>query len=197
MRLLAIFSLLGLLAACSGDSSAVMSSWNDGAGGSSAGPTGAGGHAPLATGGTGGQLTATGGSGGGLTIATGGIAGGAGGAVAVPGGTRDVQTAQCTTTSSGGGCPSDSAFLQCLKGPCGSALAAAYQGNTGPCADFANCMFACSCGSGRSTCETDCLNKALASSSCSPRIVDLLSCWSLNNCARPDCSGGSQPVTTP
>jgi hypothetical protein len=185
MRLLVALSLFGLLAACSGDSSSVMSAWNDGDGGSAA-----------ATGGSGGQSVAKGGSGGGVTTSTGGSAGGIGGTVTVPGGARDAQTAQCTVTSAGGGCPVDSAFLQCLKGPCGSALSAAYQGNTGPCADYASCMFNCSCGAGRSACENDCFNKAYSSSSCSPRMIDLMACWSLNNCAWPDCSSASNSVTT-
>jgi hypothetical protein len=182
MRLLVAFSLLGLLAACSGDSSSVMSVWTDGDGGAgSGGLSGSGGR-----GGSGGQTTsAQGGSGGNTT-----------GSINVRGGTRDVATAQCTTTSNGGGCPFTAADLECVQGPCGTYLRACYQGTTGVCADYAVCMQNCPCDSGRSTCESDCLqNKALSNGDCAMCALDLASCYSKNGCLLPNCSGGATTDT--
>jgi len=189
MRLLAAFSLLGLLAACSGDSSSVMSVWTDPEGAGTGGvvdPAGLGGR----TGATGGQ----GGHGGATTIpiSTGGSAGGATGSIAVRGGNRDVATAQCTSTSAGGGCPFTAADLQCVQGPCGSNLRACYQGPTGICGDYAACMLACPCDSGRSACESSCLQtKALSNADCASCALDLVSCYSKNGCVLPTCAGGT------
>ncbi len=191
MRLLAALSLAGLLAGCSGDSSAVMSVWNDGGSAGAGGARGQGGQGPATTAGVGGA--------GGAVVPTGGIAGSAG-VVVVPGGSRDVVTTQCTTTSSGGGCPADLAFLQCLTGPCGKSLAACYQGDsvapTGLCGPFAACMLTCPCDGGRSTCEAACLqNKGFGDADCSPCLGDLYSCWSKNGCAPPVCASAGNSVT--
>jgi hypothetical protein len=188
MRLPTLLSLLGLLAACSGDSSTVMSIFDDASAGGGTGH-GSGGSGGAATSGQGGS------GGGGVTIpvGSGGSGGSVSGLVSVRGGTRDVATAQCTTTSNGGGCPADPAFLQCLKGPCGGKLADCYQsGSAGLCADYAACMLTCPCEKGRSTCESDCLqNKAATSETCGPCLVNFLACWSTNGCAPAACSSTS------
>lgn len=177
MRLFVALPLLGLLVACSGDSSSVMSSWSDETGGQ-----GAGGAGGWSDGGSGGRAGA-GGTGG--TVSTGGTSGDS---ILVRGGKRDLITAQCTATSNGGGCPVDTKLLSCLQGPCGSYLSACFQGTSGPCGDYAVCMFNCPCDSGRSTCESACLSdKGLGDEKCSPKIVDLLACWSSNGCATPSC----------
>lgn len=174
MRLVSALLLFGLLAACSGDSSSIMSTWNDdtgGAGGSAAG--GQGGSPGL--GGSGGVTT---------TIPSGGTAG----VVAVQGGARDGMNAQCVATSSGGGCPVGGAFLGCLQGSCAEALRKAYQGTSGPCAAYAACMFNCPCDSGRSGCELTCFNdKGIGDETCSPRLLELLTCLSMDGCAQPTC----------
>jgi hypothetical protein len=177
MRLLVAFSLVGFFAACSGDSSSVMSSWNDETGGQSGGATGG-------SSGAGGRAGA-GGNGGAVTTSTGGVSGDS---IVVRGGTRDPITAQCTATSNGGGCPVDTSLLSCMQGPCGSSFSDCFQGTNGPCGDYAACMFNCPCDSGRSTCENACLSdKGWGSETCSPKMVDLLVCWSNNGCAVPTC----------
>jgi hypothetical protein len=164
-----------------------MSVWTDpGASGTGgvAGSGGSGGH--TATGGQGGS--------GGVTsaISTGGSAGGTTGTLAVRGGVRDVATAQCISTSSGGGCPFTAADLQCVQGPCGSNLRACYQGPSGICADYATCMLACPCDTGRSTCENGCLQtKAMSNPDCASCALDLVSCYSKNGCVLPTCAGGA------
>jgi hypothetical protein len=181
MRLFLAFSLLGLMAACSGDSSSVMSSWNDEATGGAAGTGGI-----ASAGGSGGHVQ--GGSGGSVTVPSAGGAGG-GSSVVVRGGVRDSATAQCTVTSSGGGCAVDAALLSCVKDKCGNYLAACFQGTAGPCGEYAACMFACPCDSGRSACENLCLtDKGFGSDTCNPRMLDFLSCWSVNGCTLPTCT---------
>ncbi len=186
MRSLVAFSFFGLLAACSGDSSSVMSAWTDS---DAAVPLGgSGGHITVATGGQGGKGgTVT------IPISTGGSAGGGiSGSLVVRGGIRDVATAQCTSTSAGGGCPFTPTDLQCVQGPCGDNLRACYQGATGICADYATCMLGCPCDSGRSTCESGCLQtKALSNADCASCAADLVSCYSRNGCVLPTCSGGA------
>jgi hypothetical protein len=185
MRLFLAFSLFGVLAACSGDSSSVMSVWTDD---DTGGSLGAGGQSTTSTG-TGGWVGSKGGSGGQATTVPAPTGGSGGSVVTVRGGTRDVATAQCLTTSNGGGCPADAAYLQCLKTSCASALAACYQaGASGACADFAACMFACPCDSGRSDCEYGCLTtKGYGDSKCTSRLGDLMGCGSLQGCATPIC----------
>jgi len=173
MRLFVALSLFGLLAACSGDSSSVMSPWSDETGGVGGGAAG-GSPGRGGSGGNGGVATTTAPAGG--------------GAVIVKGGSRDATTAQCISTSNGGGCPVDTALLQCLQGPCGSYLSACFQGQTGPCAGYAACMFSCPCDSGRSNCELTCLtDKGTGDEICSPHIMDFIACWSLNSCPKPAC----------
>jgi hypothetical protein len=186
MRLVLAFSVLGLLAACSGDSSSVMSSWDDDTGGTWAG--GAGGRGGAVSGGQSGSV-GKGGSGGTggvatTTIPTGGMAGN----IVVPGGARDSVTAQCVSTSSGGGCPIGGTMLRCLQGVCATALSGCFQGTSGPCAAYATCMFNCPCDAGRSACELTCFNdKGTGDETCGPHIVDLAACLSLNGCAQSAC----------
>lgn len=177
MRLLVAFSLFGLLAACSGDSSSVLSSWNDETGGVGGGLVGAGGSAGKGgSGGSGGVVT--------TTVSTGGTAGN----ITVRGGARDATTAQCVSTSSGGGCPIGGSLLRCLQGPCASALAGCFQGTSGPCAGYATCMFNCPCDSGRSLCETNCLtDKGSGDDTCGPHLLDLSACLSVNDCLQSAC----------
>jgi hypothetical protein len=187
MRLVLAFSLFGLLASCSGDSSSVMSSWDDETGGALGGGAGGsmGGRGGSAAGGQGG-LAGQGGSGGvaTTTIPTGGAAGN----ITVPGGARDAVTAQCISTSSGGGCPIDSTSLQCWKGPCGAAVSACFKGTSGPCADYAACLFNCPCNAGRSNCEFACLSdKGTGDEKCTPFLNDLGVCLSANSCVKMAC----------
>jgi len=160
MRFFAIAFLTGLLAVvgCAGDSSSVMSVWND---------SGAGG--------TGGS-TAEGGSGGQVSTET----------ISVVGGIRDVATAQCISTS-GGACSLSSADLSCLKGNCGSSLAKCYSTNGtaagGQCLTYANCMLQCPCNAGKSNCENNCFsNDVTAIPDCYSCIIDLSTCASRYSC---------------
>lgn len=190
MRLVLAFSLFGLLASCSGDSSSVMSSWGDETGGALGGGAGGstGGRGGSAAGGQSG-IAGKGGSGGSGGVATTTIpTGGTAGNVTVQGGARDGTNAQCVATSSGGGCPVGGTLLRCLQGPCATALSGCFQGTSGPCAAYAACMFSCPCDSGRSSCELNCLNdKGTGDEKCSPHIVDLAACLSLNGCAQTAC----------
>jgi hypothetical protein len=198
MRGLALILAAGTMvyAGCSGDASALMSVWNDDAGvGQSGGALASGG---VAGAGYGGQTFAKGGSGGGyggqpfVLGGSGGAAGSGGiassGIVYVPGGTRDLATAQCTTTS-GGACPVSGSYIACLRTSCASNLSACYYSDGyakavgGDCRDYANCMLGCSCDAKRSTCEDSCLQSfGLGDSLCSTCLFNLWSCTSTHNC---------------
>jgi len=126
MRLLALLFVTGsfALVGCSGDSSALMSVWND------SGAGGAGGK-PM-TGGVGGQGAVNGGSGGGVTIPLGGSGGSVvSGTIRVTGGTRDLASAQCLSTS-GGACPVSGSYLTCLEGNCPTNLTDCYYSDGSP-----------------------------------------------------------------
>jgi hypothetical protein len=175
MRFLAFIFVTGSFAVvgCSGDSSALMSVWND------AGVGGAGGK-PM-TGGMGGQIVTNGGSGG----AAGSIVGGT---VLVTGGTRDLATTQCISTS-GGACPVSSSYLTCLQYNCSTNLTACYYSDGisraagGVCQAYANCMLACSCDANRSSCENVCWqNDAMAIPDCFSCLISLAGCVSNYNC---------------
>jgi len=174
---------------CSGDSSALMSVWNDDAGVVRTGGAVASGGA---AGGYGGQPFVMGGSGGGYSgqaFVMGGSGGaiGAGGSVSsvvvyVPGGTRDLATNLCTTTS-GGTCPVSGDYIACLKSDCATNLSQCYylDGHAkavgGDCLDYANCMLGCSCGAERSACEESCVQSfAYANSVCSDCFSNLWLC---------------------
>jgi hypothetical protein len=183
---------------CSGDSSALMSVWNDDAGVGPAGGAGASGVGGATGAGYGGQPFAKGGSGGGYggqPFVMGGSGGSdgsggsvSGGVVSVPGGTRDLATAQCISTS-GGTCPVSGDYLACLRSSCGANLSECYYSDGyakavgGDCRDYANCMLHCSCDAGRSACEDSCLqNLGLTDSVCSTCLFNLWTCTSLHNC---------------
>ena len=194
MRLFVAILVTGTLVSvgCDGDSSAVMSVWNDSGAGNSlgsggmpqkGGAIGAGGQ-----GGKGGQITfTTGGTGGSIITAQGGSGGQAGGGtVRVTGGSRDLATAQCVSTS-GGSCPVSSTYLTCLESNCGTSLTTCYYSDGvssaagGVCRSYANCMLACSCDANRSTCESACLQN-YANPDCSTCLYNLLACSSRYNC---------------
>jgi hypothetical protein len=166
MRLLAFLFVTGSLAfvGCAGDSSSLMSVWND---------SGVGGGQPPAGG--------AGGAGG---------EGGAGGdgTMVVPGGERDLATAQCISTT-GGGCLFSSSDLACIKGNCAQQLSACYSqpgGSTsapgGECLAYANCMLACSCDRNQLPCESNCQQKYFLMNNCGMCIVKLGTCTSTFNC---------------
>lgn len=170
MRLLAAVSVTGLLvfAGCSGDSSSIMSVWNDGGAGNSPGVGGAGGSSTNAQGGAGGQVGT--------------------GTISVTGGIRDVATAQCISTS-GGACPLSSTDLSCLKGNCGASLTDCYSasgtsgGAAGRCLKYANCMLGCPCDAGKSNCENTCFsNDVMAIPDCSSCLINLDACASTFGC---------------
>jgi hypothetical protein len=175
MRLLAFLFVTGSFAVvgCAGDSSAIMSVWND---------SGVGGVQPPA-GGAGGQ----GGPTGGTTTASGGSSGG--GSIVVSGGVRDLATAQCTSTT-GGACMFSSDYLACLRGNCGQKLGACYsQPGTstsaagGVCLKYANCLLGCPCDASKSTCESNCGQNYLSTDyNCEMCIYNLGSCASTFNC---------------
>jgi hypothetical protein len=154
-----------------------MSVWNDG------GPGGAaGGH-------------------GGTSTPSSGGAGGVGGVgadtIAVPGGTRDLATTQCTSTT-GATCPVPGDYLACLEGYCSAKLTACYysagvsSAAGGMCRAYANCMRACPCNSGRSSCEDACMqNYASTDPNCSTCMLDLLVCSSTYGCTIPSTCASS------
>ncbi len=156
---------------CAGDSSSVMSVWNDG------GPGGSlGGQTVVATGGAGG-------AGGGSGLAR--------GSVAVRGGTRDLATTQCTRTS-GTACAVDRTYLDCLEGRCSASLTTCYSSDGisaatgGKCRAYANCMLDCPCDSGKSACENTCLDDhGYSDASCGLCLLDLYRCSDANGCVLP------------
>jgi hypothetical protein len=170
MRFLAFLFVTGLLAAvgCAGDSSSVMSVWND---------SGVGGNA--------GQPPAGGAGGGG---------GDGSGTIIVAGGVRDLATAQCISTS-GGGCLFSADDLACIKGNCAQELSACYSqpgistsAAGGACLDFANCLLKCPCDRSQSTCETGC-QKYAYTNTCGMCIVSLGTCASTHNCPQTQTCG--------
>jgi hypothetical protein len=171
-----------------------MSVWPDGGVGGVGGTT-------VAHGGSGGSPAGgSGGSGGSPVGGAGGspVGGSSGGSLAVPGGTRDLATAQCTKTT-GNTCPVPGDYIGCLQSKCGSTLTSCYYSDGvstaagGQCKDYANCMLACPCDSKRSACEDACRqNYAMANPSCSSCLVNLAICSSTNGCALPTtCSANT------
>ena len=193
MRLPGLLFVMGswVFVGCAGDSSVVMSVWDDsGAGGvqSQTGGAGDGGQAGPAQGGSGGNVATAGAS---------GSNGGSTSSISVPGGTRDLTTTQCTTTS-GGTCPVPASYLSCVKTSCGADIAKCYASDGisravgGKCMSYANCMLACPCNSARSTCENNCLqNYATYDPDCSSCVLDLLTCFSRYGCTYPSSCSAS------
>jgi len=174
MRFLASILVTGwlVLVGCSGDSSSIMSVWNDSGVVNSPGTGGASGGSTIAQGGSGGS---------GGQIGT--------GTTGVPGGIRDVATAQCI---SGGSCPLSSADLSCIKGNCGESLTTCYNvsgaSGGGACVNYANCLLQCPCDGGKSKCEGDCFQNHVTSDfNCLYCISELATCASKFSC----------PMTTP
>jgi hypothetical protein len=184
MRLLAsafavlLVSVLG----CAGDSSSLMSVWNDG------GPGGA-------FGGQGGQTVPSSGGAGGTAGASGG------GSIAVRGGTRDLATAQCTSATAPA-CPVDGVYLNCVQSHCGPLVTDCYYSDGvssaagGRCRAYANCMLGCPCDRDKYDCENQCLQDyGFTDTSCSQCLVTLFTCLTSNGCTPPatcaSSSGGS------
>lgn len=194
MRLVGLLLVMGSFAffGCAGDSSVVMSVFDD---------SGAGGDQPPigGAGGEGGQsVSHQGGTGG--SVATGGVAGGSAGSgssISVTGGTRDLATTQCTAAS-GGTCPVPGSYLTCIKTSCGASLAECYTSDGisravgGQCMSYANCMLACPCDAGRSKCEGNCQqNFATYDPDCSSCLLGLLTCSSKFGCTFPTSCAAS------
>jgi len=179
MRLLATVTtvLLLSLGGCDGESSVLMSVWNDG------GPGG----------GLGGQGGGAGGQGGQVLSGAGGAAGAggalAGGSVVVPGGVRDLTTAMCTQAT-GGTCVAPPGFISCAQTYCSAKLVACYYSDGvsvalgGVCQAYANCMLASPCDSRGTKFQNDCaLN--FATTDCGLCLASLLSCFSTYGCGDP------------
>jgi hypothetical protein len=180
MRLVGLIFVMGSFAfvGCAGDSSVVMSVWDD---------SGAGGDQP--------PVGGAGGDGGQSVSHQGGSSGGSASSISVPGGTRDLATTQCTAAS-GGTCPVPGSYLTCIKTSCGASLAECYSSDGisravgGQCMSYANCMLACPCDAGRSKCEGNCQqNFATYDPDCSSCLIGLLTCSSKFGCTFPtSCS---------
>lgn len=176
MRLLAFLFVTGSLAVvgCAGDSSSVISVWNDdgGVGGKSGQPPAGG------AGGAGGA--------------------GVGGTVLVPGGVRDLATTRCISTT-GGGCLFSSDDLACIKGNCAPDLSTCYSqpeistsAAGGPCLDYANCVLACPCDGNQTSCESRCDQNFFLKNNCYVCIASLGTCMSDHHCSQmPTCSSSS------
>jgi len=170
MRLLASFLALALacVLGCAGDSSSVMSVWNDGGPGGSAA-------------GQGGSIVGSGGTGGGVGSGT----------LAVEGGIRDLATTQCTVTS-GATCPWPAETLTCIKSQCSAELTKCYYSDGvsaaagGTCQDYANCMLKCPCTAARGTCEDSCRESVAAGEAgCNMCLFDLFNCATDHGCPPP------------
>jgi hypothetical protein len=189
MRLLAFLVVTGSLAVVGcGDTSAPMSVWNDSGAGGRQPSGGAGGQGGQGGQGLGGQVIQYGGSGGGVTLSLGGSGGYiVGGTVRVTGGTRDLATAQCVSTS-GGACPVSGDYLACLEGNCPTELTTCYYSDGiskavgGACRSYASCMLSCPCDAGKSACEDACLMNYATSDPCATCFLNLYACVSRFNC---------------
>jgi len=157
---------------CGGDSSSLMSVRNDGAvvsaTGGITGGAGQGGEAP----GQGGQ--------------TGGVVGGD--TVTVPGGTRDVATTFCTTTT-GDDCAVPAEKIACGKTYCNANLIDCYSadGSGGKCKSYATCRLACSCDvKERVKCENKCMaDYGMTDPTCSECLTSLWLCSAQYKCSPP------------
>jgi hypothetical protein len=184
MRLLASFLVIGFLTfpGCGGDTSVLMSVWNDSGVGGVMGHGGAGG--------SGGALPSGGGAGGTTIIGNGGSGGNiANTTVAVEGGARDLVTALCVRTI----CPD----LPCLRENCSSSITECYYSDGissaagGKCQNYANCMLKCPCNTARKKCEDTCLQNHVAMDpDCSTCMWTLTVCTTQKGCMPPStCTG--------
>jgi len=202
MRGLALVLAAGTIVygGCSGDSSALMSVWNNDAGvvrtGGAVGGASSGGYGgqPFAKGGSGGygyggQPFVMGGSGGAATGGIGGVggavgaSGGASGVVYVNGGVRDLATGVCISAS-GGSCAVSKGYLTCLDTSCARERNQCYDIPTGgPCQDYVNCMLSSPCDAQKDAYESKCLQAYGAGElSCWNCLVSLSSCATSSNC---------------
>lgn len=201
MRLATSLFLVGSVAfaACAGETSSLMSVWNDSGVGGQAGATPTGGAAGHRTGGTtGGNV---GGTAGFNTGGASGMSGGAGGnlgTIAVVGGVRDLATGQCTAVS-GGACMTAPSSITCAHDHCETTLRDCYYPTTttgsftGQCAAYGNCLLGCPCDGRKAACENGCLqNYASPNPDCSTCLLNLGVCMGLFGCSlTADC-----PVTS-
>jgi len=199
MRGLALVLAAGTIVyvGCSGDTSALMSVWNDAGVGPAGGATGGGyGGRPFVVGGSGGGYGGhpfvMGGSGGVATGGFGGVggvggaagtSGGVSGVVYVNGGVRDVVTGLCISAS-GGSCAVSKGYLACLDGSCARDRNQCYDVATGgPCQDYVNCMLSSPCDAQKDAYESKCLQAYGAGElSCWNCLVSLSSCATSSNC---------------
>jgi hypothetical protein len=203
--------LVGSLAfaACAGETSSLMSVYNDsGVGGQGMASGGAAGHPTGGNGGgTWGTLFNTGGTAGTFYGGAGGAMGGRGGAIggqggsagpiSVPGGARDPDTGRCIATT-GSACPTSPDSIACAHGHCEGTLLECFTPTgagsfVGQCANYGNCMFACPCDSRKTACENACLqNYASADPDCSTCLLNLGFCMGLFGCSlTEDCTTGT------
>jgi hypothetical protein len=187
MRTFVSVSLFAVLAVCgcAGDSSSLMSVWNDGGFVSAAG--GQGGAVGGQGGAVGGQGGAAGGQAGQVVISLGGSVGGGGGvpgrgSIVVAGGVRDLPTVQCTSAS-GGSCPVPVEILNCIQANCGGELVSCYYSDGvsaaagGLCKDYAACMLASPCDGTKQKREEYCMsNFATTNPDCSGCMFKLYTC---------------------
>jgi hypothetical protein len=186
-----------VMPSCAGDTSSIMSVWNDG--GFVAATGGAGTGQGGAVTGQGGAVTGQGGAVGGQagqTVVSNGGSGGSGGAIAgvsiqVPGGVRDLATTLCTSAS-GTVCPFPTDKVACLETNCGATLTKCHYSDGvsaaagGLCQRYANCMLACPCDKGQKACEDKCTaDFASTNPDCSGCIVELYTCMSKFGCTPP------------
>jgi hypothetical protein len=200
MRLATSLFFVGSVAfaACAGETSSLMSVWNDSGVGGQAGAMSSGGTAGYPIGGN------TGGTAGYSTGGASGMFGGDGGSlgtIAVVGGVRDLATGQCTTVS-GGACMTPSSSITCAHDHCEATLRDCYYPTTttgsftGQCAAYGNCLLGCPCDGRKATCENGCLqNYASPNADCSTCLLNLGVCMGLFGCSlTADCpvssSGG-------
>jgi hypothetical protein len=175
MRILAFLSMMGSIAfvGCAGDTSVLMSVWNDsGVGGAGGGAEGSGGQSGSSISVTGGTRDLT------TTQCT-----------ATTGGTCPVPDSYLSCIEAN--CGPDIAACYYSDGVSKAA--------GGLCMAFGNCMLNCPCDSGRSKCETTCTqNDGSGDPNCWPCLNKLLACSSKYNCTLPTtCTAGSSAGTSP
>jgi hypothetical protein len=111
------------------------------------------------------------------------------GSISVPGGTRDLSTTHCTSTTGDATCPVPDGYTSCIKGKCATSLTDCYYSDGissavgGLCRSYANCMLACPCDTGQSKCEDDCLQKyAATNTNCWTCLINFRNCSSHVDC---------------
>jgi len=123
------------------------------------------------------------------------------GPISVPGGTRDLPTTHCTSTTGDGTCSIPSGYSSCIEGKCATSLTNCYYSDGissavgGICRSYANCVLACPCDTGQSKCEDDCLqNYAATDPNCWTCLIGFrdcskhVNCPPINDCVKPERS---------